>query len=238
MMASRRVTRSTTNARRGPGESDAQYWSSIPDPSQIERDQVVALRMTKYVTNATDQGRTMEMEVEPQSYFTNYTENSKTAASHVLQTVFVSDDEKQVVVSPTGSQTESVVMPVETSEPLNPRYMQPTPRMDDDLDVKQSRGPRDPANIMGDIVDNYFKENLTDVLKISRLGSNFSAYLQQNKEGNTMVHPTERLDMALEWYIPDGTNRQLVNIKDKSVADFKSPGGGMGAMLVTLPQLA
>ena len=171
--------------------------------------------MTKYATNATDQGRTMEMEVEPQSYLTNYTKNSTTAASNVLQTMFVSDDEKQVVISPTGSQTEQVVMPVETSEPLNPMYTQPTPRMDDDLDVRPSRGPRDPANITGDIVDNYFKENLTDVLKISRLGSNFSAYLQQNKEGNTMVRPTEQLDMALEWYIPDGTNRQLVNIKDK-----------------------
>ena len=43
--------------------------------------------------------------------------------------------------------------------------------------------------------------------------------------------------MALEWYVPDGTNRQLVNILDKSVANFKSPGGGMGAMIVLLPQL-
>ena len=43
--------------------------------------------------------------------------------------------------------------------------------------------------------------------------------------------------MALEWYILDGTNRQLVNMLDKSVANFKSPGGGMGAMIVLLPQL-
>ena len=42
--------------------------------------------------------------------------------------------------------------------------------------------------------------------------------------------------MALEWYVPDCTNRQLVNILDKSVANFKSPGEGMGAMLVLLPQ--
>ena len=39
--------------------------------------------------------------------------------------------------------------------------------------------------------------------------------------------------MALEWYIPV----QLVNILDKGVANFKSPGGGMKAMLVLLPQL-
>ena len=89
----------------------------------------------------------------------------------------------------------------------------------------------------GNIIDNYFEENLTDVLKVSGLGANFSAYLQPTKDSNTTVRPLEQLDMALERYVPDGTNRQLVNILDKSVANFKSPGGGMGAMLVLLPQL-
>ena len=89
----------------------------------------------------------------------------------------------------------------------------------------------------GDIIDNYFEENLTYVLKVSGLGSNFSAYLQLTKDSNTTVHASERPDMALEWYALDGTNRQLVNILDKSVANFKSPGGEMGAMLVLLPQL-
>ena len=72
---------------------------------------------------------------------------------------------------------------------------------------------------------------------MSGLGSNFSVYLQLTKDSNTTVCPSERPDMALEWYIPDGTNRQLVNIFEKMVANFKSPGGGMGAMLVLLPQL-
>ena len=236
-MASRRVTRSTANVRRELGESKAQYWSSIPNPSQIERGQVEAVRMTRYAMSAPEQNRTMEMELQPQSYLTNYTENSTTAASHVLQTVFVSDDDMQVMGSPTGSQSERVVTLVDPREPLNLVYTQPTPRVDDNLDVQSSRGPRDPVNTTGDIIDNYFEENLTDVLKVSGLGSNFSAYLQPTKEGNTTVCPSECLDMALEWYVLDGTNRQLVNIQDKSVANFKSPGGGMGAMLVTLPQL-
>ena len=75
-----------------------------------------------------------------------------------------------------------------------------------------------------------------DVQKVSGLGSNFSVYLQLTKDSNTTVCPSERPDMALEWF-PDGTNRQLVNIFEKMVANFKSPGGGMGAMLVLLPQL-
>ena len=68
-MASRRVTRSTANIRREPGESETQYWSSIPDPSQIERGQAEALRMTRYTTNATDQNRTMETEIQTPKIF-------------------------------------------------------------------------------------------------------------------------------------------------------------------------
>ena len=177
------------------------------------------------------------MDTQPQSYLTNYTENSTTAASQVLQTVFVSDDEMQVMGSPADSRSERVVTPVDREQPLDPIYVEPTPRRDDDLDVQPSRGPREAVNVTGDIIDNYFEENLTDVLKVSGLGSNFSAYLQPTKDSSTTVHPLERPDMALEWYVLDGTNRQLVNILDKSVANFKSPGGGMGAMLVLLPQL-
>ena len=76
--------------------------------------------MTRYATGATNQGMTEETGVEPQSYLTNYTENSITTASHVLQTVLVSDDEMQAVVSPQEGEMECVVMPVETNEPLNP----------------------------------------------------------------------------------------------------------------------
>ena len=236
-MANRRITRSNTNARREPRESEAQYRSSIPDPSRIERDQAEALRMTRYATGATNQDTTEEMGAEPQSYLTNYTENSTTTASHILQTVFVSEDEMQAVVSLKEREMEQVVTPVESNEPPHLMYIQPTPRLDDDLDVQPSRGLRDPGNVTEDIVDNYFEENLTDVLKNSGLGSNFSEYLQQNKDRNMMVHPTQQPNMALEWNVLDSINRQLVNIKEKSVANFNSPGGGMGAMLVTLPQL-
>ena len=236
-MVSRRITRSTANIRRELGESEAQYWSSIPDPNQIEREQAEALRMARMATNVTEQNRLMGMDTQPQSYLINYTENSTTAASQVLQTVFMSDDDIQGMRSPTDSRNEVVVTLLDREQPLDPMYVQPTPRRDDNLDVQPSRGPREAVNVTGDIIDNYFEENLTDVLKVSGLGSNFSAYLQQTKDSNTTVHPSERPDMALEWYVPDGTNRQLVNILDKTVANVKSPGGGMGAMLVLLPQL-
>ena len=118
-------------------------------------------------------------------------------ASHVLQTVFVSDDDMQTAGSLRENQEDRVVTPVDPTEPLNPVYTQPTPGMDDDLDVQPSRGPRDPADTTGEVIN-----NLADVLKMSGLGLNFSVYLQPVKDGDTMVQPSERPNMALEWYKP------------------------------------
>ena len=193
--------------------------------------------MARLATNTAEQTQLMGMDTQPRSYLTNYTENSATTASQVLQMVFGSDDDTQGMRSPINNENERVVTPVDRDQPINPAYVQPNLRRDDDLDIQPSRGPREAANVTGDIIDNYFKENLTDVLKVSGIGSNFSAYLQPTREDNVTVRPSERPDMALEWYIPDGTNRQLVNILDKTVANFNSPGGGMGAMLVLLLQL-
>ena len=97
----------------------------------------------------------------------------------------MSDDDIQVMRSPTDSQNEVVVTPVDREQPLDPMYMQPTSRRDDDLDVQPSRGPREAVNITGDIIDNYFEENLTNVLKVSGLGSNFSAYFATDKTQKT-----------------------------------------------------
>ena len=43
--------------------------------------------------------------------------------------------------------------------------------------------------------------------------------------------------MAMDWYVPDGSNRQLVEISEKKIADFRSPGGGTGALILTLTHL-
>ena len=76
--------------------------------------------MARIATSAPEQTGLREMDTQPQSYLTNYTENSMTAASQVLQTVFVSDDEMQVMGSPAGSRSERVVTPVDREQPLDP----------------------------------------------------------------------------------------------------------------------
>ena len=43
--------------------------------------------------------------------------------------------------------------------------------------------------------------------------------------------------MAMDWYVPDGTNRLVVEIPERKIADFHSPGGGTGALILTLTHL-
>ena len=59
--------------------------------------------MARIATSVLEQSGPMEMDTQPQSYLTTYTKNSTTAASQVIQTVFVSDDDMQVMRSPTDS---------------------------------------------------------------------------------------------------------------------------------------
>ena len=165
-----------TNSRQEQLELEAQYWSSVTDPSQIERGQVEALHLARQATSMVKPSWISDAGLQPQSYLTNYMGTSTTTACHVLQTVFISDDEMQTAGSPTDNQEEQVVTLVDPRGPLNSVYMQPTPRMDDNLDVEPSRSPRDPVNTTGEMLDNYFDENLMDVLKVSGLASNFSAY--------------------------------------------------------------
>ena len=58
--------------------------------------------MARMAMSAAEQNQFMGMDTQPQSYLTNYTENSTTAASQVLQTVFVSNDDTQGMRSPTN----------------------------------------------------------------------------------------------------------------------------------------
>ena len=59
--------------------------------------------MARIATSVLEQSGIMEMDTQPQSYLMTYTKNSTTAASQVLQTMFVSDDDMQVMRSPTDS---------------------------------------------------------------------------------------------------------------------------------------
>ena len=77
-------------------------------------------------------------------------------------------------------------------------------------------------------------ENYTDVLRTSLL--NPSSYLSLPSVKKSPRQGTQKL-MAMDWYVPDGSNRRLIEVEDTRIADFRSPGGGAGAMTMTLPNL-
>ena len=43
--------------------------------------------------------------------------------------------------------------------------------------------------------------------------------------------------MAMDWYVPDGSNCRIVEVPEKKIADFHSPGGGTGVLILTLTRL-
>ena len=148
-MADRREAISTASTRQQLAESETQYWSSVLDPMQIERGQAEALQLARQATTIADPDWTTDAGLQPQSYLINYTENLTTTASHVLQTVFVSDYHIQSATSPTKEQEERVVTPMDAMGHLNQAYTQPIPGIYDDLDVQPSRGPRDLFLLVG-----------------------------------------------------------------------------------------
>ena len=65
---------------------------------------------------------------------------------------------------------------------------------------------------------------------------NPSSYLSL-PSGKTPPHHTQQRLMAMDWYVPDRSNRRIVEVPEKKIADFHSPGGGTGALILTLTRL-
>ena len=74
---------------------------------------------------------------------------------------------------------------------------------------------------------------LDPLLILHHLG--FNSYLLPPHNNNLMETPSSTMD----WYIPDGTNRRLVDLllQDRRPSNIRSPGGGSTASVVRLPYL-
>ena len=172
----------------------------------------------------------LEEEIPFTSNLTNYTEQSLRMVN-TMRTAFVDN-------SP--SMTERVTMPVDmditgTDGPLDPAFTRPSLQTEDpDLDVQPMKGPREVGNTTNDLLDQYMDENYGDVLRTSLLNPSSYLSLPSVKKSPQQVQP--RL-MAMDWFVPDGSNRRIVEILETRIADFHSPGGGTGAMILTLPHL-
>ena len=260
MDPNRRVTRRTSNARRNPEETEGTYWRRVIDPTDIERGQVEAIRAVRRATledptallNTTQDAPTanaqgsasimddevpnnlLEEEIPFTSNLTNYTEQSLQLVN-AMRTAFVNNSPS------TTESVERVTTPVdmnilEMDGPLDPVFTRPSLQKVEelDLDMQPMKGPRETGNVTTDLLDQYIDENYADVLRTSVL--NPSSYLSL-PSGKTPPHHTQQRQMAMDWYVPDGSNRRIVEVQDKEIANFHSPGGGTGALILTLTRL-
>ena len=138
-------------------------------------------------------------------------------------------------------EVETVTTPVDMNisvmdGPLDPVFTRPSlQRTEDmDLDTQPMRGPREQGNTTSNILDHFIDDNYADVLRSSLL--NPSSYMSLPSVKASPLQPQSRT-MAMDWYVPNGTNHRVVKIPERKIADFHSPGGGMGALIVTLTRL-
>ena len=241
-------------------ETERTYWGRVIDPTDIERGQVEAIRAVRRATSddptallnttqdappANAQGGTsimdeevpnnlLEEEIPFTSNLTNYTEQSLQLAN-AMRTAFVNN-------SPSTTEgVERVTMPVDMNildmdGPLDPAFTRPSLQRTEDLelDTQPMKGLKETGNVTTDLLDQYMDENYTDVLRTSVLNPNSYLSLPSVK---TLPHHTQQKLMAMDWYVPDGSNRRIVKVPEKKIADFHSPGGGTGALILTLTRL-
>ena len=253
----RRVTRSTSNITRNSGETEGAFWGRMIDPTDIERGQAEAIRAARRAAsddpsallNSTQDEQTsqpadnnqrslmdtdvpnnlLEEEIPFTSNLTNYTEQSIRMVNS-MRTAFVDN-------SP--STTERVTTPVDMDitgidGPLDPAFTRPSLQMEPDLDAQPTKGPREVGEATNDLLDQYMDENYIDILRTLLLNPSSYLSLPSVKKSPQQV---QSRPMAMDWYLPDGSNRRLVEVPDTRIADFRSPGGGTGAMTMTLPHL-
>ena len=254
----RRVTRSTSNVRRNPDETEGAFWGRMIDPVDIERGQAEAIRAARRAAsddpsallNTTQDeqpsqpadnnqrslmdedipANLLEDEIPFTSNLTNYTEQSLRMIN-TMRTAYVdsSPSTTERVTTPVGMDITGI------DGPLDPAYTKPSSQAEDlDLDAQPTKGPREVGNVTNDLLDQYMDENYTDVLRTSLLNPSSYLSLPSVKKSPQQVQP--RL-MAMDWFVPDGSNRRIVEISETRIADFRSPGGGTGAMILTLPHL-
>ena len=82
----------------------------------------------------------------------------------------------------------------------------------------------------------YFDDNLSDVMRTLVQGNQSINWADPLGLGLSNTQPVNH-QLSLSWVVPDGLNKKLEDIETKTIANFASPGGGTGAMLVKLPAL-
>ena len=88
-------------------------------------------------------------------------------------------------------------------------------------------------SLQGESAQQYLDDNLSDVMRTSAIGSNVSPLFN----ATAFMSTYNEKKIILNWILPYCKNSQLETLMDKHIANFPTPGGNTGAMLVSLPDL-
>ena len=237
----RRSTRSSSIPHEG---TDAQFWAAQPNPRQIERGHAEAVALTRVATRTMTQpvveGDVRSREVDSrENTLPNEVRGTADTSAQQLQLPREGQQEQQrrtlAMEEGTSFSTGDISSEVNTTKqegtgpPTNTQQYRETPTyytMGTPMDTGTPEQP------LANALDGYLGDGLEDVLQNSQLlQGSFTALLAD--EGK----PQGNKPMPLAWVVPDTTNRTLEEIEERTIADFRSPGGGTGVVVILLPWL-
>ena len=260
-MEDRRRTR-----RQGPPslseDNELIQWRSVQDPVRIERVQVEARRTARQANvidnvskNTTKNSEILQvgdilheqLENEPQISEILIKQQGHTANTSIVHPSYPnrarSRQNSRKIASPLvwlKSSKISAKEPCEVTDlvameggTVTTPHSARTPHLTREDANIQSRENQDWQPPQTEVAQHYLDDNFSDVVRSSAIGSNISSLFNI-----TMLNTTQNEQkVMLDWILPDGRNSQLVTQKEKHIADFPTPRGNTGAMLVYLPDL-
>ena len=213
----RRSTRSNSIPHDG---TDAQFWAAQPNPRQIERGHAEAVALTRVAMRTMTEG-TVEDDVR------NWELN--TVLSETQQRIPATEEGASFSTGDISSEVNTTKQ--DGSEP--PTYAQQYRETPAHYTTGTPTETGTPEQPLANSLDGYLGDGLEDVLQNSQLlQGSLTALLAVDNQTQ------EEKPMPLAWVVPDTTNRTLEEIEERTIVNFRSPGGGTGALVVLLPRLS
>ena len=237
---------SDTDRRR----AEREFWATTTDPMEIERREARrdAIETTRRATQQhnttipqmtyTDEGTTHM--TPPSGQPTNQMQEDLEAQMEQFSTpsaTLYSDRSLPDVTSrqntpntrPNREQSEHSARSASANATRGEQSTLSTPGGVDTL----SRGTISPDSQTSAVTGEFLDDNQGDVLRTSIQG-------RQNPHSNTQqdsnTHDSSPW-LSMNWVLPDGTNTKVEEVVNKTIANFKSPGGGGDAMILLLDTL-
>ena len=215
--------------------TDAQFWAAQPNPRQIERGHTEVVALTRVATRTTMdaavEGDVRSREVNPvrEDTLPNETQGLTSGPTQEPQPPREGQRDLQMRTPAveegasfsTGNiSSEANMTKQDGAEPLtNAQQYRETPAH---YTTGTPTETCTPEQWLANSLDGYLGDGLEDVLQNSQLlQGSFTALLAVDNQSQ------ENKPMPLAWVVPDTMNRTLEEVEERTIADFRSPGGAL-----------